>query len=82
MPLTDLIGFTGVSILLIAYLLQLTNLLSNEGWPYLTLNALGAGVACLASVMLHYWPFIILEGIWSLISLIGLFKYISKTKHL
>ncbi|HEU4576143.1 MAG TPA: hypothetical protein VFS36_14170 [Chitinophagaceae bacterium] len=68
MTLTDWIGFTGVTILLLAYFLNLFNKLSRNGITYSMLNFFGAALACLASVMLQYWPFIILEGAWACIS--------------
>jgi hypothetical protein len=80
MTLTDWVGFIGVTILLIAYLLNLRNIISKDSLAYLLLNFAGAGIACLASVLLHYWPFIILEGCWALVSAIGLFYYFNKTQ--
>lgn len=72
MTLTDWTGTIGVSILLIAFLLNITGRIFKEGFWYLFLNAVGAGTACLASVMLRYWPFVILEGCWTVVSAIGL----------
>lgn len=80
MSTTDLIGATGVALLLIAFLLSLFFKLSKEGFPYLLLNILGAGLACFASVLLQYWPFIILEGIWTLVSLVALFRLLPALK--
>jgi hypothetical protein len=40
------------------------------------MNILGAGLACYASVLLKYLPFILLEGCWTLVSMIGLFKIV------
>jgi hypothetical protein len=74
MSLTDIVGFTGVFLLLIAFFLNLISILKlNSAW-YLLLNFAGSGLACLASVFLHYLPFIILEGIWALVSLIALIR--------
>ena len=75
MTLTDWIGCIGVTILLIAFFLNLTNKLSKDSLLYLVLNFVGAGIACVASVLLDYWPFIILEGIWTVVSAIGLLRY-------
>jgi hypothetical protein len=72
MNLTDWIGFIGVALLLAAYVLNLRNLIPKDGLTYLRLNALGAGMACTASVLLGYWPFIILEGCWTVVSLTGM----------
>jgi len=78
MNTTDWIGFLGVGILLTAYVLSLKNQITQDGVIYLGLNTVGAGLACLASILLAYWPFILLEGCWTLVSLAGLIKSISK----
>ena len=81
MTLTDWIGFLGVTILLVAFFLNLKGAIKNDGIVYLLLNTIGAGIACLASLLLNYIPFIILEGCWTLVSAIGLINYfIKKTK--
>jgi hypothetical protein len=79
MTTTDWTGAIGVTILLLAFLLNLTGTIHKDGWLYLSLNVIGAGTACLASVMLHYWPFIVLEGCWTIVSLVGLVVFIKKT---
>jgi hypothetical protein len=74
MTVTDITGFTGVFLLLLAFFLNLTGILRlNSPW-YLVLNLAGSGLACLASVFLQYLPFIILEGIWALVSLVALVR--------
>ena len=75
MNITDWIGFIGVSILLLAYFLNITDKIKNDSLIYLFLNFLGAGIACYASVLLNYLPFIILEGSWTLVSVVGIFQY-------
>lgn len=75
---TDWIGFIGVTILLIAFFLNLNNTLKKESITYLFLNFIGAGIACFASILLDYLPFIILEGSWTLVSAYGLLNYFRK----
>ena len=77
----DWIGFFGVTLLLVAYLLNLTGVLKRHNPGYLLLNLLGAGTACYASVLLKYLPFVILEGCWTLVSLIGLAAYAKSFKN-
>jgi hypothetical protein len=72
MTLTDWIGFIGVAILLIAYFLNLRGIILKDSLSYLLLNLVGAGIACIASILLKYLPFIILEACWTLVSAIGL----------
>ena len=76
MTLTDWTGFIGVTILLIAFFLNLKDYIQKDSLSYLLLNSIGAAIACLASVMLKYVPFIILEGCWTLVSLYGLIGYL------
>lgn len=75
MTTTDVIGFIGVTILLIAYFLNMTNKIEKDSLVYLQMNFIGAGLACLASVLMKYLPFIILEGCWTIVSAFGLLKY-------
>ena len=82
MNLSDWIGFTGVTILLIAFLLNLLKKISTNSLAYVLMNIVGAGLACLASVMINYVPFIILEGAWTLVSLISLIRLITRAKSL
>ncbi|MBS1565716.1 MAG: hypothetical protein JST39_15115 [Bacteroidetes bacterium] len=66
---SDWIGFSGVAILLVAYLFNLLGKLSRDGKPYILLNILGAALSCLASVLIHYMPFVLLEAVWTLVSI-------------
>jgi hypothetical protein len=75
---TDWIGFIGVTLLLVAFFLNLTDKIKKESFIYLFLNFIGAGIACFASVLLDYLPFIILEGCWTLVSAYGLINYLRK----
>ena len=78
MTLSDWIGFIGVTILLVAFFLNLKDLIKKDSLAYLLLNILGGGIACFASVLIKYWPFIILEGTWALVSAYGLIQYFNK----
>ncbi len=81
MNTTDLIGTAGVTILLLAYFLNLTNKISQKSFAYIFLNFLGAALAGFASVLLHYWPFIILEAAWTLVSIIALVQHLQNSKR-
>jgi hypothetical protein len=78
MNTTDWIGFIGVTILLLAFFLNLIGNIESESFVYLSMNFIGAGIACLASILLKYIPFIILEASWTLVSAYGIIKYLSK----
>jgi len=71
----DWIGFIGVFQILLAYFLNVIGKITNKDLTFILLNLIGAGMACLASVLLRYIPFVILEGAWVIISFISLTKY-------
>jgi hypothetical protein len=71
----DWTGFIGVTILLIAYFLNIRDIIKKDSLTYLSLNIVGAGIACFASILLKHIPFIILEGCWTIVSAIGLMNY-------
>lgn len=70
----DWIGFIGVFQILLAYILNVTGKLKSKDVLFILLNLTGASMACLASILLNYMPFIILEGVWAFVSLIALIK--------
>lgn len=72
--MTDIIGAAGVGLILVAYFLSTEKLMKPDGKLYFVLNIIGAGLATLASLLISYWPFVILEGTWVLVSLYGLMK--------
>lgn len=78
MSLNDLIGASGVFILLATYFLNLSGKLPSDNKWYPALNAIGAGIAGFASYLIHYWPFVILEASWTTISLFGLYSIMRK----
>jgi hypothetical protein len=71
----DIIGFTGVFILLIAFLMNLLGKLRQDSIGYIVMNIMGAGLACIASLLINYIPFVLLEGTWTLVSIIALINY-------
>ena len=78
MTYTDWMGTLGVGILLSAYFLNLFNRLPEKKPYYEIANIAGAAMACYASVLLQYVPFIILEAAWIMVSILGLIKFYKK----
>ena len=79
MNYNDIIGATGVGLILLAYFFNTFSLIPKEGWLFFCMNIIGAGLACYASLLINYVPFIILEGVWCLVSVAGFIKLIFKT---
>ncbi|NLR90461.1 CBU_0592 family membrane protein [Flammeovirga agarivorans] len=74
MNLTDWIGSIGVFQILLAYVLNITGTLDKDSLTFKLLNFFGASLACTASVLMNYIPFIVLEGVWAFVSLVSLFQ--------
>ena len=75
MNTVDWIGIAGVFQILLAYVLNVSNKLDKNDLIYILLNLSGAVLACLASILMKYFPFIILEGVWAVVSLFALLKH-------
>jgi hypothetical protein len=74
MSFSNIIGSLGVTLLLIAFLLNLFRYINQENKIYIFLNILGAGLSCYASVLISYWPFVVLESIWCLVAVLALVR--------
>lgn len=74
MTYNDLIGTLGVGLILLAYFLNTANLVKKDGRTFYVMNIIGAAFACYASFLIPYWPFVILEGTWTLVSIYGLMR--------
>ncbi len=74
MSASDWIGTTGVTLLLIAFALNIGKKITTESKTYLILNFLGALLAGISSYMINFTPFVILEGVWTAASLASLLK--------
>jgi hypothetical protein len=76
MSFSEIMGSLGVATLLLAFILNMLKIIKTESLSYLLLNFIGAGIACFASYLISYFPFVILEGVWAVVSLVSLVKYL------
>lgn len=74
MTVVDGIGGVGVAVLLLAFALNATGKVPSDSRRYHAMNTVGAALACTASVMIDYLPFVVLEGAWSLVALFALVR--------
>ena len=73
---TEAVGSAGVFLLLIAFFLNLVGRLGSGSLAYAGLNLLGAGLACYASWLLDFLPFVVLEGTWAVVAALALFRIV------
>ncbi len=74
MQYNDIIGTIGVGLILLAYFLNTAKMLERNKRAFYVMNIIGAALACYASFLIDYFPFVILEGTWTLVSIYGLMK--------
>jgi hypothetical protein len=74
MTYNDIIGSIGVWLILFAYFLNTAGVIKKDKRLFYVMNIFGAALACYASFLIDYWPFVILEGIWTLVSIYGLMR--------
>ena len=70
----DMIGTIGVALILFAYFMNTVKMIPVNGKLFFVLNILGGALATYASFLIDYWPFVILEGTWTLVSIYGLMR--------
>ena len=78
---SEIIGFVGVALLLVAFFLNLLRLLKAESVPYLVLNLIGAGLACASSYLISFLPFVLLEGTWAIVAAVALVRKIRMARR-
>jgi hypothetical protein len=78
MSTSDLLASAGVSLLLIAFYLNLKKLISTDSKWYSTLNLSGAALCGYSSYLVQFYPFVFLNAVWAIAALISLFKHVSR----
>ena len=68
------IGLIGVSLLLIAFFLNLFKYLRSESYLYMVLNLIGGALACYSSYLINFMPFVLLEGTWAVVAGVGIVR--------
>lgn len=74
MTFAEGIGSLGVALLLVAFVLNLGSVVDRRSRFYQSLNAMGAALACYASWLIGFLPFVVLEGAWCLAALAALLR--------
>ena len=78
MSYNDIVGTIGVGVILIAYFMNIFSFIKKDGVLFYVMNIIGASLACYASILINYLPFIILEATWAMVSVLGLVKVLKK----
>ena len=74
MTFSELLGSAGVLLVLVAFVANLAGVMSRDAVPYLLLNLVGGALACVASALIGFLPFVVLEGVWTVAAAVGLVR--------
>ncbi|GEM49240.1 CBU_0592 family membrane protein [Deinococcus cellulosilyticus] len=68
------IQIAGALMVLSAFILVQVKKMKPTSRTYLTLNFVGSGVLAIDALIMREWGFVLLEGVWALVSLWGLIR--------
>lgn len=81
MDSTTLIGTAGAAIILIAFIQNQRNKWKQTDLIYDGMNTLGSAILCSYAVLLQSWPFLVLNGVWLLVSAKDVLSYFIKSSR-
>jgi hypothetical protein len=76
MTYNDWMGTIGVGLVLLAYFFNTIKMIPENGKLFFILNVIGGALSCYAAVLINFIPFVVLEAIWTVVSVYGLAKTI------
>ncbi|OGY98665.1 MAG: hypothetical protein A2855_01395 [Candidatus Liptonbacteria bacterium RIFCSPHIGHO2_01_FULL_57_28] len=68
--MTDLlIGIAGATLILLAFVLNELHIWSEDSLAYDVTNFIGGALLVWYAWLIHSWPFVVLNGVWTLVAL-------------
>ena len=68
----QVVQMLGALLILAGFILSQRNLLDADSYVYLVLNLIGAALLVVLAFQGQRWGFVLLEGVWALVALVGL----------
>lgn len=68
----QLLQMCGSVLVLVAFALTQRGVLDQRSSRYLVLNVVGSAILAAQALVLHQWGFLLLEGVWALVSAVSL----------
>jgi len=74
----QIISLIGAILILVAYGALQLNRLAPETITFQTLNLFGGIFLCITAVTLRQYGFILVEGLWAVLSVVGLWRVVTR----
>ena len=74
MLFANIVNSAGVFLILSAFFLLILGKFKADSRLYLVMNLVGAGLSCYGSWLIGAIPFVILEGTWAVVAVVGLVR--------
>ncbi len=71
----QVVQMAGAILILIGFVGAQRGRLDPQSLPYLVVNFVGSVLLCATALASRDWGFVLLEGVWAIVSLVGLVKY-------
>jgi len=78
MTVQEIIGTSGATILLIAFIMNQLNKWKNDSIIYDGFNVIGGALMTAYAFILQAWPFFILNSVWTIVSIKDCIIFFSK----
>ena len=78
MTISSILQIFGALLILTPFALAQFRLLGQHSWSYLLPNVAGSALLCALARVDAQWGFVLLEGVWALVSLWGLFALLRR----
>ncbi len=70
----DTVQIIGSLLILAAFIAALSGRLNQAGYRYLVVNTAGSAVLTVTAIVSREWGFILLEGVWALVSVYSIIR--------
>ena len=79
--ISEAIAYSGMMLILGAFLLETRNVLDSKNKIYLLMMASGSGLLAVRALLIEEWAFLILEIVWCLAAIVALIGLTSKSAN-
>lgn len=82
MLFANIVNSAGVFLILSAFFLLILGKVKPYNRWYLLMNLVGAGLSAYGSWLIHAIPFVVLEGTWAVVAVVGLVRKVTSDNRL